>query len=30
MPLELLWVKMMVPTSKGIPLEEIEKNPGII
>lgn len=30
MVLQLLWVKLMVPETKGVPLEDIEKQLGIV
>jgi hypothetical protein len=29
MCLQLLWVKLMVPETKGVPLEEIQKKLGV-
>ncbi len=29
MVLQLIWVKLMVPETKGVPLEEIQKQLGI-
>ncbi|MGA2814650.1 MAG: MFS transporter [Candidatus Acidiferrum sp.] len=30
MVLQLIWVKTMVPETKGVPLEEIQKQLGIV
>jgi hypothetical protein len=30
MCLQLIWVKLMVPETKGVPLEEIQKKLGIV
>jgi SP family arabinose:H+ symporter-like MFS transporter len=30
MVLQLVWVKLMVPETKGVPLEDIQKKLGIV
>jgi SP family arabinose:H+ symporter-like MFS transporter len=30
MVLQLVWVRLMVPETKGVPLEDIEKQLGIV
>ncbi len=29
MVLQLVWVKLLVPETKGVPLEDIQKQPGL-